>query len=241
MSNHRWNSKEFIKRTHELYRTELHKLYPSEAWALYRELPNMNDVLDLGCGNGAMCAVTNQISPKTQYTGVDHQEELMKLASSNFPDGKFIASDLENYISGCEKFDCVMSWSVIKSFANWRELIHAMSAKARKRVIFDLRVANVDREVFDDKICWAEYGGIKGAHVITSYSMLRQAIQELSSTVKRAEIAVYESGFGSNVQFSIPEPEFFLATCVLCINDEPLSNAQGVEFYEQLPRSLDVA
>ena len=38
MSDHRWNTNEYEKRTRELYRTELHKLYPSEAWALYRTL-----------------------------------------------------------------------------------------------------------------------------------------------------------------------------------------------------------
>lgn len=239
MSKHRWNSPEFVRRTRELYRTELYKLYPSEAWALHRVLPNMDDVLDLGCGNGAMCAIVDQISPKTKYTGVDHQAELMTTAADNFPNGNFVDNDLENYISNCKKYDCVMSWSVIKSFSNWRALIEHMAAKARKRVVFDLRVANVETEIYDDKVCWAEYGGVRGAHVITNYAALKSAIGKLKNTVKRAEIAVYESGFGSNVKFTIPEPVFFLATCVLHINDDDFSDIDEVQFYEQLPKSLN--
>ena len=239
MSKHRWNSPEFVKRTRELYRTELHKLYPSEAWALHRVMPNMDDVLDLGCGNGAMCAVIDQISPDTRYTGVDHQGELMTNAAVAFPSGNFVENDLEEYIFNCKTFDCVMSWSVIKSFSNWRSLIEAMSIKARKRVIFDLRVANVETEIFDEKVCWAEYGGVRGAHVITNYAALKNTICKLKDTVKRAEIAVYESSFGSNVKFTIPEPVFFLATCVLHIRDDNASDLDEVEFYEQLPKALN--
>ncbi len=239
MKNHRWNSPEFLERTNELYRTELHKLYPSEAWALYRVIPGMNDVLDLGCGNGAMCDIIDQISPNTEYTGVDHQEQLMATADCRFPSGNFVACDLEEYISACKRFDCVMSWSVIKSFGNWRSLIEAMCIKARKRVVFDLRVANVNTEVFDDKICWAEYGEVKGAHVITNYSSLKNTIKGLSNIIKRAEIVVYESGFNSNVKFSIAETRFFLATCVLHIKDSNLTECNDIDFYEQLPKCLN--
>ena len=75
--NHRWNTSEYENRVKQLNRTELHKLYPSESWALYRILPQCKNVLDLGCGNGAMAEITRKISPKTQYTGVDHQENLI--------------------------------------------------------------------------------------------------------------------------------------------------------------------
>ena len=65
-TDHRWNTKEYEKRTRQLYRTELHKLYPSESWALFRILPLAKSVLDLGCGNGAMASITKKISP-TQF------------------------------------------------------------------------------------------------------------------------------------------------------------------------------
>ena len=37
-----------------------------------------------------------------------------------------------------------------------------MIEKAKKYVICDIRVANVDDEFFDENICWAEYQGKKG-------------------------------------------------------------------------------
>ena len=63
-TDHRWNTKEYEKRTRQLYRTELHKLYPSESWALFRILPLAKSVLDLGCGNGAMASITKKFLQK---------------------------------------------------------------------------------------------------------------------------------------------------------------------------------
>ena len=62
--NHRWNTDVYEDRAKQLYRTELYKLYPSEAWALYPTLAKCKNVLDLGCGNGAMSSIAKKISPK---------------------------------------------------------------------------------------------------------------------------------------------------------------------------------
>ena len=45
-----------------------------------------------------------------------------------------------------------MSWSVIKSFKNWRKLINSMVDSAKKYVVCDIRVANVEDEFFDENI-----------------------------------------------------------------------------------------
>ena len=123
ISNHRWNTKDYENRTQQLYRTELYKLYPSESWALFRMLPLTKSVLDLGCGNGAMASITKKISPKTKYNGVDHQERLIKQAKKKFPYANFQCENLVDFLKfeKKKKFECVMSWSVIKSFKNWRK------------------------------------------------------------------------------------------------------------------------
>ncbi len=239
MNKHRWNTKEFMDRTANLSRTELHKLYPSEAWALYRVLPEVNNVLDLGCGNGAMASVSRKISKNLDYTGVDHQKNLMIEAKKLFPHATFYYSDLKDYLQNCKTYECIMSWSVIKSFSNWREIIKYIVQKASKKVIFDLRVANVDNEVFDENICWATYGKIKGAHVLTNYTELKNTIKSLSNFISKAEIVAYKSDYGKNVHFNIKKPDFFLVCCVLEINKNNRENDNQIEFYEQIPNQLN--
>ena len=104
-SNHRWNTEIYEERAKELYRSELHKLYPSESWALYRILPDCKDVLDLGCGIGAMAKIVQQISPNTKYTGMDHQKNLIKKAQIEFPFANFSSGDLLEYIKKCKNYE----------------------------------------------------------------------------------------------------------------------------------------
>ena len=78
---HRWNTQHFEKYTFALDRTDLNKLYPSEAWSLYRTISSSKNVLDLGCGNGAMSSICNKINKKIKYFGVDHQLNLIKKAN----------------------------------------------------------------------------------------------------------------------------------------------------------------
>ncbi|MAF95450.1 MAG: class I SAM-dependent methyltransferase [Nitrospinaceae bacterium] len=236
---HRWDTEEFEKRTKELYRTEIHKLYPSEAWCLYRIIPDCRTVLDLGCGNGAMAKIIQQISSTIEYTGVDHQEKLMNEAKELFPPATFHAADLMDFISTCSHFDGVMSWSVIKSFQNWRELIGKMIFKAQKYVMFDIRVANVEKEIWDENVCWADYSGRKGPIIVLNYSIFKEGIMGFSDRLEKMEIAAYQSGFGKYVHFSGKEPEQFILSVVLKRkHGRALNQNQPCSIYEQLPGNL---
>jgi len=238
--DHRWNTKEYEERTRQLYRTELHKLYPSEAWALYRVLPQCKSVIDLGCGNGAMAEITKQISPRCQYYGMDHQANLMEEATQVFPYTHFASGDLLGYIKESDKADCVMSWSVIKSFGNWREVIAEMLAKANKYVICDIRVANTDIEAFDSDICWADYGGRKGPIAYLGYSAFRDALLEHKDELARVEIAAYQSEWGQFVHLREDlNPETFLTACVLVKKGAPGTDPdKAFELFERLPGNL---
>ena len=121
-NTHRWDTQEFEKRVENLNRTDLCNLYPSESWCLYRILPNCIDVVDLGCGNGAKASIVRGISPQTQYIGVDHQATVIEKAKNTYPYAHFISDDMESFARSMEPVDCVMSWSVIKSFS--LSLIH---------------------------------------------------------------------------------------------------------------------
>ena len=233
--NHRWNTKDYEKRTKQLYRTQLHKLYPSEAWALYPTLVNCKNVLDLGCGNGAMSSIANKISPKTKYTGVDHQHKIINVAKKEFNNASFYSDDLLNFIKNSKTYDCVMSWSVIKSFKNWRKLIELMIAKSNKYVIFDIRVANTDIYAFDKKICWAEYGGISGPIVYLNYNTLKRSIMKFTKVLSSIKICAYQSEWGSYVHLKKGiNKETFLVTCIL----EKKKKNEDLEIFERTPNNL---
>ena len=57
MGNTRWDTDAYRQRIASLNRVELHQLYPSESWSLFRVIPGSVSVLDLGCGNGAKSAI----------------------------------------------------------------------------------------------------------------------------------------------------------------------------------------
>lgn len=238
---HRWSTREYEERTRQLYRTELHKLYPSEAWCLFRILPQCRTVLDLGCGNGAMAAITRQIAPDAQYVGNDHQAKLMVEAREAFPYATFETGDLRSFLRNCERADCVMSWSVIKSFADWRDLIAGMLDKANYYVICDIRVANTDFEAFDDQVCWADYGGRRGPIMFLNYSAYRDALLAHSDEIARIEIAGYQSEWGGYVHLKEGlEPETFLITSVLVKKGAPGTEPEApFELFERLPDNLE--
>lgn len=233
--NHRWNTLNYEKRVHELNRIDLHKLYPSESWALYRILPDCKSVLDLGCGNGAMAEITKKISPNTLYTGVDHQFNLINRAKDIFNFAHFEASDLLSYLKKCKNFDCVMSWSVIKSFQNWREILNLMIEKCNKYVICDIRVSNDNFEAFDNSVCYADYQGIKGPIIYLNYPIFLNGILEHKNKLSRVEIAGYESEWGQFVHLreDLSKENFLIVTVLF-----KKSMDQDFELFERLPSNL---
>lgn len=237
--DHRWNTKEFEKRARELYRVELHKLYPSEAWALYRIIPQCETVLDLGCGNGAMGRIVQQISAKTRYTGIDQHCNLMLQAQQAFPFANYECSDLMTYLELCPEYDCVMSWSVLQSLGNWREVLAKMVLKARKYVISDFRIANIEQEIWDEKVCYAEYGDRRGPIALSNYAILKQTLLEHADKLESVEILCYKSEMGKFTHFVGINPEQFISAFVLKIRD-PLNaeNRKPCTLYEQIPVSL---
>lgn len=239
-SNHRWNTREYENRTRELYRTELHKLYPSESWALYRILPRCETILDLGCGNGAMSAISRQIAPNAKYTGIDQQGPLITEAKKAFPFAEFKTEDLASYIKNTQKYDCVMSWSVIKSFKNWRNVIASMINKANKFVICDIRVANTEIEVFDDQVCWAEYGGRRGPITFLGYNTFKEGLINCADQVSRIELAAYQSPWGKFVHFKKGiNPDTFLVICVMHKKSVNEDKKDSPEIFELLPGNLE--
>lgn len=237
---HRWNTQHFEKYTSALDRTDLNKLYPSEAWSLYRTISSSKNVLDLGCGNGAMSSICNKINKKIKYFGVDHQLNLIKKANEKFNHSKFLSKDLTKYLNeSSKKYDVVMAWSVIKSFKNWKFILKKMINKSKKFVIFDQRVANIKTISFDKKILSANYGGIKGPLLCINYKNLKKEILKHKNKFLKVEFMAYQSEWGKNVFFKNKKNiNTFVVTVLIHLKKNKSDKYQGI--YEQLPLNLRV-
>ena len=129
-----------------------------------------------------------------------------------------------------------MSWSVIKSFKNWRRLISLMCDSAKKYVVCDIRVANVESEFFDENICWAEYQGRRGPIVVVNYNTFKKSIERLKRKFERVEFVAYQSEWGKFVNFKKNfKPDTFLLTCVL----HKKKTEKKIEIFERLPDNLE--
>ncbi|MDO4344466.1 MAG: class I SAM-dependent methyltransferase [Eubacteriales bacterium] len=78
------------------------------------EKENFTDVLDAGCGTGAVLALLSEKYPDKNYTGIDLSPEMISVANSKKLQGvKFICGDCENLPFAADSFDvitCSMSF-----------------------------------------------------------------------------------------------------------------------------------
>jgi SAM-dependent methyltransferase len=205
-----YNSKEFINRVNELKRVKLKNLYPSEAWSLYRILPECRDVLDLGCGGGDMAEIVNTISKTTQYIGLDGNKDLIEIAKKSGFTGnpRFISEDVFKYLEGKEAFECVMGWAFLYAVLDPYKLLELMVKKASKYVLFDIRSAVMQKDVLDMSLSHVVYGENKGPLPIVSFRNFINAIRGYEEQLEEIEMTGYYFPFGSHVVIdkNIPEP-----------------------------------
>ncbi len=95
-----WNTTGFVERMHSLNRVNLRDLYPSEAWSIYRIIPQVNNLLDICCGGSNMSQIVRTVNPALNYTGVDLNKELVDEGNKKFGSEKvkFIASDIFRFL-----------------------------------------------------------------------------------------------------------------------------------------------
>lgn len=73
--------------------TRKKEIWPEIA-SLASDIKDGDNVLDLGCGNGRFIETIKD--KKIEYLGIDNSEELIKLARVNYPEYRFIVSDILN-------------------------------------------------------------------------------------------------------------------------------------------------
>jgi 1-acyl-sn-glycerol-3-phosphate acyltransferase len=80
------------------------KMIIQKNYQLYNELiPREGEILDLGCGYGFMSYMLSMTSPTRKITGVDHDEEKIRIAANGFLKNKnidFFCEDITHYSFG---------------------------------------------------------------------------------------------------------------------------------------------
>ena len=71
-------------------------------------LPANASILDLGCGSGKPI-LEYLISQDVKVLGVDASEQMLEIASANFPSTRFIQKDMRK-LDLDEKFDAIIAW-----------------------------------------------------------------------------------------------------------------------------------
>ena len=69
--------------------------------------PDSKNILDIGCGNGALGKHLKLKFPQLQITGITYSEEEAKIAETTLD--KVIVADLNNYdFHNLNNFDCII-------------------------------------------------------------------------------------------------------------------------------------
>ena len=75
---------------------------------LIKDLPKGAQVLDLGCGSGALA--TRRLSERFQITGVELSSRMVELAQPNIPTATFVRADMASVEFPPELFDGVCAF-----------------------------------------------------------------------------------------------------------------------------------
>lgn len=113
-----WNLQLYLK-----YKNE--RTQPSIDLVSRIKIDNPGTVIDLGCGPGNSTQILYQRWPESKITGLDNSPEMIKKAKTDYPDQKWILSDISDTDLKV-KYDIVFSNAVIQWIPDHEELIEKL-------------------------------------------------------------------------------------------------------------------
>lgn len=135
-----WNSKTIQKHIGDS-RIKYNQLYKGEKYLISKFIKNNDRILDIGCGQGGLCAILQKKYKKIYYTGIDFNKKMIKVAKSNFTDGQFYHYAENNYIRFLKrKYDVVVIFGILHLNSDWKKILINASKVADRAILFDHRV-----------------------------------------------------------------------------------------------------
>lgn len=116
------------------------KDYPDLLEELLKE--PCQDVLDCGCGTGAMLAMFRDACPDKQYTGIDLSKKMIEVANRRAGDGlEFLQGDCENLPFADSSFDtvlCTMSFHHYPNPERFFQSVYRILRKGGRLILRDM-------------------------------------------------------------------------------------------------------
>ncbi len=116
------NAKEYTAHVRNSNGSVYHKYY--EKPAMYSLIPNIKnkEVISLGCGSGEDSFHLKSLAAKVSV-GIDISSELIKIATSSYPECDFKVMDMENLNFPDSSFDFVYSSLAIHYIEDWKKVL----------------------------------------------------------------------------------------------------------------------
>jgi len=86
-------------------------------------IPDAKNIIDLGCGDGALISAVNKRFPNKKIIGVDISPRRINLLKERFPSQKFVCTDICNTNLKDESFNMVVSTQVIEHVEDDKKMI----------------------------------------------------------------------------------------------------------------------
>ena len=132
-----WKNKEVFKNQLELNQQQLNDQYPVH-WNHFIDILlhlKTSNLLDIGCGVGAMSELCSKRLPHVSYTGVDYSEEAINIAQEHWPSHTWYVKDYNQITPDFVKaYDTIHAGAFLDVLPNGDEVL---------RLLLGLDVKNV--------------------------------------------------------------------------------------------------
>lgn len=144
-SGETWKDQSIPLKQYEIASKELDELRggkPNVVWETICTTINTHitdktlNIIDVGCASGYFYEVFTQLlHADISYMGVDYSEEMIKLASKNYPGVNFSNIDIRNIDLPDKSYDLVFSNAVLEHVPEWQRGLDELCRIANKYLI----------------------------------------------------------------------------------------------------------
>jgi SAM-dependent methyltransferase len=204
------------------HRITSNHVYPSE-WVFLRDrLREGVNILDVGCAQGGFAGIVAEHVKDFDYTGVDINEEMIKLAKERFSSRNFAKIE-EGDLSllADAKFNLVLVLGILHLHESWRQTLAEAWKHCADSLIFDLRETHQDT-IEDKDISYFKMnfgdGDDTSAAITLPYNFINAAeAEEAINSIFHDAAKIEHYGYRHPLSESAVSPEHNAITRTWCV------------------------